>query len=36
MLDDLSVLTTIPKGVLEKLLTKGIDTICYDVREQQL
>ena len=36
MLDDLSLLTTIPKGVLEKLITKSIDTICYDVREQQL
>lgn len=36
MLDDLSVLTTIPRGVWEKLVTKSIDTICYDVREQQL
>lgn len=36
MLDDLSILTTIPKSVLEKLTTKSIDTICYDVREQQL
>lgn len=36
ILDDLSVLTTIPKGVLEKLVTKSIETICYDVREQQL
>lgn len=36
MLDDMSILTTIPKGVLDKLVAKSIETICYDVREQQL
>lgn len=36
MLDDMSIITTIPKGVLDKLVAKSIETICYDVREQQL